>query len=66
MIRADLKAAGMPSDAHCFRGLRHSYTSRVVQSAASVKGPMELARHADPDLTLGTYAHTRLEDSARW
>jgi hypothetical protein len=26
---------------------------------------MELARHSDPDLTLNTYAHTRLEDLAR-
>ena len=26
---------------------------------------MELARHSDPDLTLWTYAHSRLEDLAR-
>jgi integrase len=62
MIKADLKAAGIPADPHCFHGLRHSYTSWVVQSGASVKDAMELARHSDPDLTLGTYAHTRRED----
>jgi hypothetical protein len=26
---------------------------------------MELARHSDSDLTLGTYTHSRLEDLAR-
>ena len=65
MIKADLKAAGIPADPHCFHGLRHSYTSWVVQSGASVKDAMELARHSDPDLTLGTYAHTRMEELAR-
>ena len=37
----------------------------VVQSGGSVKDAMELARHSDPDLTLNTCAHTRLEDLAQ-
>jgi integrase len=65
MIKADLRDAGIPSDNHCFHELRHCYATWVVQSGASVKDAMELARHSDPDLTLNTYAHTRLEDLAR-
>ena len=46
MIKADLKAAGIPSDDHCFHGLRHCYTTWVVQSGASVKDAMELGSSA--------------------
>ncbi len=49
----------------CFHELRHCYATWVIQSGASVKDAMELARHSDPDLTLNTYAHIRLEDLAR-
>jgi Phage integrase family len=65
MIRADLRAAGIPSDAYDFHGLRHAYVSQIVQSGASVKDAMELARHSDPDLTLNTYAHTRLAELSK-
>ena len=65
MIRADLKAAGIPSDAYDFHGLRHCFVSQIVQSGASVKDAMELARHHDADLTFGRYAHTRLENLSK-
>jgi len=45
-----------------FHSLRHGYISRIVESGASVKVAQELARHSDPKLTIGRYAHTRLFD----
>jgi len=45
--------------------LRHCFATWVIQSGASVKDAMELARHPDPVLTLKTDAHTRLEELAR-
>ena len=48
-----------------FHALRHTYITNVVNSPASVKVMQELARHSDPKLTIGRYAHTRLSDSAR-
>jgi hypothetical protein len=65
MIKADLKAAGIPADDFDFHGLRHCYVSQIVQTGASVKDAMELARHSDADLTFNRYAHTRLEDLSR-
>jgi integrase len=65
MIRANLKAAGIPSDAYDFHGLRHCYVSQIVQSGASVKDAMELARHSDADLTFNRYAHARLEELSK-
>ena len=61
MIGADLKAAGIPWDDYDFHGLRHYFVSQIIQSGASVKDRMELARHHDADFTFGRYAHTRLE-----
>jgi integrase len=65
VIRADLKAAGIPSDGFCFHSLRHTYISGVVESGASIKDAMTLARHAKPDLTFNTYSHARLENLGR-
>ncbi len=45
-----------------FHGLRHSYITRLVNSGVSVKVAQELARHSDPKLTIGRYAHARLTD----
>ena len=36
----------------------------VVDSGASVKVAQDLARHSDPKLTIGRYAHARLRDLA--
>ncbi len=65
MIRADLKAAGIASEAFDFHSLRHSYVSAIVQCGGSVKDSMELARHHDADLTFNRYAHSRLEELSR-
>jgi integrase/recombinase XerC/integrase/recombinase XerD len=65
MIKADLKAAGIPSDDYCFHSLRHTYISGVVQSGASVKVCMELARHSKPDLTFRRYSHSQAEDRSK-
>src|SRR5271157_3858766 len=65
MIRADLKAAGIPSDAYDLHSRRHCFVSQIVQCSGSVKDSMELARHHDADLTFGRYAHTRLEDLSK-
>ncbi|MGZ3413868.1 MAG: hypothetical protein ACXWNX_09075 [Isosphaeraceae bacterium] len=55
MIRADLKAAGIPLDAYDLHSPRHCFVSQIVQCGGSVKDSMELARHHDvvdwlPDL----------------
>jgi Phage integrase family len=65
IIKADLKTAGIPSDDYCFHSLRHSYVSGVVQSGASVKVCMELARHSKPDLTFKRYSHSQAEDRSK-
>ncbi|MFO0889334.1 MAG: tyrosine-type recombinase/integrase [Isosphaeraceae bacterium] len=64
MIRADLRAAGIPSNPYTFHSLRHSYVSRITDAGATVKDSMELARHSDPDLTFNRYSHARLESLA--
>jgi integrase len=46
-----------------FHSCRVNYISAVVESGATIKEAMSLARHSDPRLTLGTYArasHSRL------
>lgn len=45
-----------------FHGLRHSFITWVVESGASVRTAMELARHSTPVLTIGRYSHVRLAD----
>jgi hypothetical protein len=67
LIRADLKAAGIPYvDASGrvadFHALRHSYITALAMSTAPVKVVQSLARHSTPTLTLGLYAHVQLFD----
>jgi len=68
MLRADLEAAGIPRETRegvvDFHALRHTYVTRLVRSGVSVKIAQELARHSDPKLTLGVYAHAALEEKA--
>jgi integrase len=52
-------AAGQIAD---FHSTRHTYISGIVNGGASVKTAQELARHSTPVLTIGRYAHTRLDD----
>ena len=65
MIRADLKAAGIPSDAYDLHSPQHCFASQIVQCGGSVKDSMELARHHHADLTFGRHAHSRLEDLSK-
>jgi integrase len=65
MIKADLKAAGIPAGEFTFHSLRHTYISLINATGADQKSTMELARHSDPRLTFGIYAHTRLEEKGR-
>ena len=68
MLRCDLEAAGIPyqtaEGVADFHALRHTYVTRLVRSGVSVKIAQELARHSDPKLTLGVYAHAALEEKA--
>jgi integrase len=67
MLRADLKAAGIPYRVETpdgprfadFHALRHSYLSALASAGVGVKELQELARHSDPRLTLGIYTHAR-------
>jgi hypothetical protein len=62
----DLKAAGVDSwEAYDFHSLRHAYVTMVIKSGASVKVCQELARHADPKLTMNVYTHLTVHDVAR-
>lgn len=45
-----------------FHALRHTFITRIVAGGASMKVAQELARHSDPKLTFGRYAHARLHD----
>ena len=49
-------------DFHC---LRHTYGTMLVKSETNVKVCQELARHADPKLTMNVYAHLTVHDVAR-
>jgi integrase len=63
VLRKDLEAAGVAeSESYDFHCLRHSYITAVVKSGASLKVCQELARHADPKLTLSVYSHLTVHD----
>ena len=68
MLRADLKAAGIPYETDSgiadFHSLRGCYISYLVSSGASVKTCQTLARHSTPSLTIGIYAKASLYDIA--
>jgi len=66
MLRADLKAAGVPyvtsegvADFHASRG---TYISNVMDTGASIKTLQTLARHSDPRLTIGIYSKVTRHD----
>jgi site-specific recombinase XerD len=62
VVRKDCEAAGIASDGVDVHTLRHSYITAVVLSGASVKVCQELARHADPNLTMNVYTHLQVHD----
>jgi integrase len=60
-LRVDLEAAGIE---YCvdgkfadFHSQRHTFVSNLFDSGATPKEAQTLARHQDPRLTLGRYAH---------
>lgn len=69
VLRRDLKAAGIPYVVPSidgprfadFHALRHSFVSALANAGVGPKELQELARHGDPRLTLGVYAHARPE-----
>jgi integrase len=64
-LRLDLRAAGIAAWAdYDFHSLRTSYVTMLVKSGASVKVCQELARHADPKLTMNTYTRLTVHDLA--
>ena len=67
MIRADLKAAGIPyRDADGgvadFHSLRAVYATHLISGGASVKTTQHLLRHSTPTLTIGTYCKLDVHD----
>ncbi len=72
VLRLDLEAAGVPyalegphGTAYAdFHALRHSFVTALAAAGVGQKELQELARHADPRLTLGLYTHTSPEQLA--
>ena len=63
MLRRDAEAGGVAYEDAAgrvldFHALRHTFITNVANSGASLKTTQELARHSDPKLTIGRYAHT--------
>jgi integrase len=66
VLRRDLEDAGIAeSESYDFHCLRHTYITMVINSGASVKVCQELARHADPKLTMNVYTHLTIRDTAQ-
>jgi integrase len=69
VLRRDLAKANVPYSLPTldgpkyadFHALRHSYLSALAAAGVGVKELQELARHADPRITLGIYTHARAE-----
>jgi Phage integrase family len=68
MLRKDLARCGIPfetkegvADLH---SLRHGYITTLGNAGVPIKVLQTLARHADPRLTLNTYSHVSLFDTA--
>jgi integrase len=67
MIRADLKAAGLPTTDERggvigFHSLRHSFASNLAASGVHPRIAQALMRHSDVNLTMGIYTHPMLRD----
>ncbi len=67
MLKLDLARAEIPFETHDgvidLHSLRHGYISSLARSGVPVKTLQVLARHADPRLTMNTYAHASLFDT---
>ena len=58
----DVDVAGRVAD---FHALRVYFITRLVETGATLKEAMELARHSDPKLTLKTYARVGMHNLGR-
>ncbi len=56
-----IDASGRVVDMH---SLRHGYITALAKSGVGIKTLQTLARHSDPKLTLNTYSHLTLHDTA--
>jgi hypothetical protein len=67
MLQLDLERAGIPFETADgvidLHSLRHGYISTLAKAGTPVKTLQVLARHADPRLTMNTYAHVSLFDT---
>jgi hypothetical protein len=68
MLKRDLEVAGIPvetpDEIAVFHSSRGTYINGVIRTGASIKTLQELARHADPSVTLKHYAKASLFDVA--
>lgn len=48
-----------------FHALRHTFITNCTRSGMPIRLAMELARHSDPKLTMKTYGHVTLLDTAK-
>lgn len=53
-----IQRAGITKPKLGWHSLRRGFASLLLATGASVRASMELMRHADPEMTLGTYAQT--------
>ena len=69
LVKHDLKTAGIPykdaeGNAYDFHALRHQFVTEAFRAGLNLKVIQMLARHTNPAITLGRYAHASLEDQA--
>jgi len=68
VLRADLARAGIPEKAPGgkidFHSLRTTYVNLVLETGASIKEAMDLARHLSPAMTLNVYGRSRWDRKA--
>jgi integrase len=68
MLQLDLERAEIPFETPDgvvdLHSLRHGYITTLARSGVPVKTLQVLARHADPRLTMNTYAHASLFDTS--
>ena len=63
MLRAGIKDQGIGGKVD-FHSLRTTYVNLVLESGASVKEAMDLARHLSPNMTLNVYGRSRWDRKA--
>lgn len=69
LVQHDLKVAGIPykdaeGNAYDFHALRHQFVTAAFEAGLNLKVIQMLARHTNPAITLGHYAHASLQEQA--